>query len=117
MNKVKIIIFNIFSLFIIFVIVFFVYKAINLNAVNKKIETTTYSEKCKFYEKDELKPFKLYPQTPCEGEVFDNGKIVKKIKITIDNNGFRKTPDNYDPKKPAIVVMGCSFAFGYRLED
>lgn len=85
--------------------------------VEQKLGSLDYYERASLSEKNELKPYKLYPNSKCEGDILYHNRIIKKIKIGIDSNGFRRTPNDYDKNKPGIVFMGCSFVFGYRLED
>ncbi len=45
-------------------------------------------------------------------------KLLFDVHYTIDENGFRKTPEiNADDSTKSIVFFGCSFTFGHGLND
>lgn len=117
-EKILKIIFINLILFIVFTIIALdIFYKIRTDKLEKKIASLKYYEHCLDYQKDELKPFEILPNSRCIGEYVENRKTVKKVWLGIDENGFRKTPMHYDKNKPSIVFMGCSFTFGYKLKD
>lgn len=116
-SKLKVIAINLSLIVFIVFVSFSVFYFLKYRFVEQKLGSLGYYERASMSERDETKPYKLYPNTECEGDLLYNNKVIKTIKIGIDSNGFRRTPDDYDKSKPGIVFMGCSFVFGYRLED
>ena len=90
---------------------------IRYTQLEKLISSTDSYMHCTGSFQDELSVYKIPPNSNCENIDKYKGKIIKRTKIVIDENGFRKTQDDFDHKKGRVVVFGCSFAFGYRLED
>lgn len=57
------------------------------------------------------------PNSYCKATILKDGKVVRKIIQHTDENGFRVTPLNFDKNKKSIVIFGCSFPFGFGLND
>lgn len=116
-KKFKIILVNIVLIGIALSLSYVIFNYVKYRAINHRMAASDYFESCDKTETDELKPFKILPNANCTGYEKKHNIITRVIKIGIDSLGFRKTPDNYNKNKPSIVFSGCSFVFGYRLED
>ncbi len=90
-------------------------------AQNKKIKTklnsNIYKEHCLLEQDSEFHYLRLKPNNTCSGTITKNDKIIKKLKITIDENGYRKTSNKSEFKGSPIIFFGCSYTFGYGLND
>lgn len=58
------------------------------------------------------------PNIKGEADVYKANKKLGSFKYTIDEKGRRKTPqDETHPKKNAVIFLGCSYTFGYGVND
>lgn len=116
-NKLKVIIVNFILIILVVTFSVFVFYFLKYRYVEERLSSSNYFERSSSSERNELKPYKIYPNSICEGDVIFHNKVIKTIKVGIDSNGFRRSPDDYDKNKPSIVFTGCSYVFGYMLED
>lgn len=89
----------------------------NLAANKKAIQLKVDNGEAVLMDRSQLVFLNLLPNTHYNGTISKNNKIIKKLDVNTDSNGFRKTPENYNEKKGAITFFGCSFTFGYGLND
>lgn len=119
---------NIFKIIPIIIVNLILLAIIGIWGYNKFIKVTPYvisTEQYRFSTSPEIcniYPDKgtyvhLVPNTSCKGTISKNDKIIKKTTQNIDTEGFRKTPEVYNKNKKSIVIFGCSFPFGFGLDD
>ncbi len=116
-NKFKIIFINIILVVLVVGILISAFYSYRYSQLETKIQASDSFVSCDKYQNNDLEVFKLVPNSICYCTDKYNGKVVKKTKIIIDSNGFRRTQDDFDKSKSRMVVFGCSFAFGYRIAD
>lgn len=114
---IKILFINILVLSTLIGVIFLIALIFNMPHFEESKQTNIYSDNCRTKKNKELKYRQLIPNKSCTGLITINGKVVKKLKITIDKNGFRETPSHYNKNKGSIIFFGCSYTFGYGLND
>lgn len=105
---------NILSLIFIIIVSQLLY-AHSLNTQSAPLPEYHYINDLKVEFKNNVWFYK--PNQKAHAFTVKDDKIIKKYTISIDSNGFRKTPDINNPKKPPVLIFGGSYIRGKGLKD
>lgn len=116
---IKIAISNILVVSLLFLAFYGIYNLVLHNMASNKdyIKMKVDNGEGVIMDRNQLEFLNLVPNVNYTGTMKKGKKIIKKYSISTDLNGFRKTPDNFDSKKGPILFFGCSYTFGYGLND
>lgn len=118
-EKIKIIALNLLIISVLLLVLYGIYNLVlgNMASNAKYIKLKVDNGEAVIMDRKQIEFLNLVPNMHYDGTMKKDDKIIKKLNINTDANGFRKTPENFDPNKGPIVFFGCSYIFGYGLND